>query len=164
MKIFSIKNNKQKGYALLFTIMIISVISVITAGLLKSTTNQLILSSLAQDSQSAFYQADTAGDCALYADRKNPSDITTTGGDWSCGGADLIVTNTGNGYTIYPTSSATSSFNPCFRIDVTRADNDLGYGRIERNTKISAKGYNICNLSNLKTVERKIEINYKEEI
>ena len=29
-------------------------------------------------------------------------------------------------------------------------------------TKISAKGYNICKKSNIRTVEREIEINYEE--
>jgi hypothetical protein len=121
MKIIFKKSKKQKGYAILFTVVIVSAISVITAGLSNAAYKQLVLSSLAKDSQAAFYQADTASDCALYADQVNPSGIVTTGGSWSCGGSDLIVTPTTNGgYTVYPTEADENSSNACFRIDVTK--------------------------------------------
>lgn len=157
------KRNNQKGYAILFTIVIVSAISVITAGLSSTAYKQLILSSMANDSQSAFYQADTAGDCALYADQvesaKNPPNIITTGGDWTCGNSSLTVGNiSASGYTIYPKSPADVSSSPCFRIDITK--NTSAPPLIK--TTISAKGYNICNKSNPRTVEREIKINYEE--
>lgn len=156
------KIKNQKGYAILFTVIIVSAISVITAGLTNTAYKQLVLSSLAKDSQSAFYQADTAADCALYADRveafKTPPNIFTVG-TWTCGEVDLIVTDLGSGsYTLYPTSAISSSLNPCFRIDVTK---DNSASPIIR-TSISAKGYNICNVNNLRTVEREIKIDYEE--
>jgi len=162
MKNIFIKNKNQKGYAILFTVVIVSAISVITAGISNAAYKQLILSSLAKDSQSAFYQADTAGDCALYADRveavKTPPNIFTTR-TFTCGGASLIVGNIStNGYTIYPTSTVSSSLAPCFRIDVIK---DITTPPIIKTT-IQAKGYNICNKTNLRTVEREIEINYEE--
>ena len=169
MKNIFIKNKnpacagRQKGYAILFTIVIVSAVSVITAGLTNAAYKQLILSSLAKDSQSAFYQADTAGDCALYADRvvgKTLPNIITTGGDWTCGGSSLTVGNIStNGYTIYPKSPADVSSFPCFRIDVTK-DTTTNPG-ITRTT-IKAKGYNICNTTNLRTVEREIQIDYED--
>lgn len=161
MKNIFTKNKDQKGYAILFTIVIVSAISVITAGLTNVAYKQLILSSLAKDSQTAFYQADTAGDCALYADRvegaKTPPNLLTTGGVWACGDSILTIDNiTENGYTIYPTDE--NSINPCFRINVTK---DISESPLIKTT-ISAKGYNICNKSNLRTVEREIKINYEE--
>jgi hypothetical protein len=159
MKKFSFKN--QKGYAILFTVIIVSAISVITAGLTNAAYKQLILSSLAKDSQSAFYQADTAGDCALYADRvesfRTPPNIFTTG-TFSCGGATLVVALTAGGYTIMPTSAVRDSSNPCFRITATKT---IVAGPLTRTT-ISAKGYNICNTSNIRTVEREIRIVFEE--
>jgi hypothetical protein len=157
-------NKSQKGYALLFTIIIVSAISIITAGLSNTAYKQLILSSLAKDSQAAFYQSDTASDCALYADRveavKTPTNIFTTG-FWSCGGSNLVVSNiSANGYTISPESPEDTSLNPCFRIDVIK---DHTTPNILK-TKIKAKGYNICNKNNSRTVEREIEINYQEEL
>lgn len=122
LKINKLTQKNQKGYAILFTIVVVSAISVITAGLTNAAYKQLILSSLAKDSQAAFYQSDTAGDCALYADRKNPSGIITTGGSWTCGGADLNVTPlSGGSYTIYPVDE--DILTPCFRIDVTKTTN-----------------------------------------
>lgn len=153
---FNFKN--QKGYAILFTVVIVSAISVITAGLSNVAYKQLILSSLAKDSQAAFYQADTASDCALYADRVNPLDIIA-GGSWSCGTVSLVVATTANGYTINPTAPADTALTPCFRITVTK---DSLTEPLYIITTISARGYNMCNLNNLRTVEREIQIKYQE--
>lgn len=154
------KNKIQKGYAMLFTVIIVSAISIITAGLINATYKQIILSSLAKDSQVAFYQADTAVDCALYADRVyfdlNP-DIFTDGGTWTCGGINLTIHRMSPmNYDILPTSLGGSS-EPCFRINTSRTVQ----GALTE-TKIKADGYNICNKLNKKTVQRSIEINYTE--
>jgi hypothetical protein len=167
-KIF-LKNKNKKGYAILFTIVIVSAIAVITAGLSSTAYKQLILSSLAKDSQTAFYQSDTASDCGLYADRvlgtTTPPNIITTGGSWTCANDNLTITPTGGGsYTILPVAADGNSLNPCFRITVTKTTSGTGtiLDPIIVKTKIQAKGYNICNMSNPRTVEREIEINYQE--
>lgn len=158
MKYIFTKIKKQKGYAILFTVIIIGAISALTAGLSNTIFKQLILSSLVKSSQSAFYQADTAGDCALYADLVNPSSIVTAGGSWTCGGSSLLVTPMANGgYTIYPTSG--TSAEPCFRIDVTKTTQGVVPDDIIL-TEIIARGYNICDISNSRVVEREIDINY----
>lgn len=166
MKNIFIKNKNQKGYAILFTVVIVSAISVITAGISNAAYKQLILSSLAKDSQSAFYQADTAGDCALYIDRvfwTTPApNITTVISPWSCGGSSSSLTVTprnpvSTGYDISPVDQ--NSLNPCFRINVAK---DIITTLGTTKTTIQAKGYNICNKNNLRTVEREIEINYEE--
>lgn len=156
------KIKKQNGYAILFTVVIVSAISVITAGLSNTAYKQLILSSLAKDSQSAFYQADTAEECALYADRINPSNIINLGGVWTCGGASLDVAGSMTaGYTILPISAILNSTAPCFRIDVTKTNRTVGPDTFI-DTKISSKGYNICNTSNLRTVEREVIVKFTE--
>lgn len=152
----------QRGYAILFTVIIVSAISVITAGLSNTAYKQLILSSLAKDSQAAFYQSDTATDCALYADQvdfENP--VFKDGGTWSCGESSLNVTPlVAGGYKIEPQNQ--TSKNPCFRISVNKSvvAVDDGSGNTETKTEISAKGYNICDKNNTRTVEREIQINY----
>jgi len=159
------KRKNQKGYAILFTVVIVSAISVITAGLTNAVYKQLVLSSLAKDSQSAFYQADTAGDCALYADRvkgaEESPNLITDGGPFSCGGLELTVVSTGLNYTISPSPTVQDSSDPCFMIDVTK-DAITIPGTIT--TTIKAKGYNFCDKSNLRTVEREIQIDYDEQI
>lgn len=152
MKKFSKKIKNQKGYALLFTIMIISVITVITAGLINATTKQLILSSLAKDSQVAFYQADTAADCAFYFDLveiEKEEGIVVDGNHWSCGGLDLIISGNLSKYKLATPQGGNS---PCFNIEVNRDP--------LRETVVTATGYNTCNLSSPKVVQRKIEVTY----
>jgi hypothetical protein len=158
------KKNRNKGYAILFAVIIVSAISVITAGLTNTAYKQLVLSSLAEDSQAAFYQADTAGDCALYSsfvelNENDPNVVFTSGGEWTCGGADLDVTMLSNGgYTISPQDEDSNS--PCFRIDVVKTDTTDVNGNPATENTISARGYNICDISNTRTVEREIQIVY----
>lgn len=156
MKKFLIKIKNKKGYALLFTIMIISVISVITAGLISTSTKQLILSSLAKNSQTAFYQADTAGDCALYTDLAKTTEqiqeFIDTGDGLDCGGKKLFISGDTSNYTLMP-NDVLGSNTPCFSISIEKTGID---------TKIVAKGYNICNLNNPRVVEREIQISYEE--
>ncbi len=157
MKNFLIKIKNQKGYALLFTIMIISIISVITAGLINASTKQLILSSLARNSQLAFYQADTAGDCALYVDLVKTTEeikkFIENGDLLSCGGDNLIISGEAEKNYSLTSKEFLGTNNPCFSINITKKDTS---------TVISAKGYNICDLSNPRVVEREIQISYEE--
>jgi len=146
-----LKIKKQKGYALLFAIIIIGSISAVVSGLLSSTTKQLILSSLAQDSLVAFYQADIAMDCGLYAvlnDHENLNNLSI-GQEWSCGGVlpdNLIKNGTEDGFIL--TFSNQNNTNPCFEIHIS--------GFNSASTTVSAKGYNICEKTNPRTVEREI--------
>ncbi|MBP6908627.1 MAG: hypothetical protein KBB75_02290 [Candidatus Pacebacteria bacterium] len=166
------KNNTQndtRGYALLFTIVIISIISTIAMGLSGTAYKQLVLASVSKDSQSAFYQSDTAVECALYANFKlgGPTESTElSGGTWKCGKDNsplwkditlYLDTNTvfegymyGNTDPDAPGSNPTK--NSCFEFDVNTSNETL--------TTIRARGYNSCDKRDPKTVEREIEVNY----
>ncbi len=167
MKIY--KNKKQKGYAILFTVIIVSAISVITAGLSNAAYKQLILSSLAKDSQTAFYQADTASDCVLYLDQVEYSKYIAIPmvvpnafqqPTWTCGGLvlkiDALNSGVPGGYELKPPDEGANT--PCFRVAVTKTANISDPTATD--TSISAKGYNICNTSSIRTVEREIQIDY----
>lgn len=161
-KSYNFISQYSKGFALIFTLMIVSIISVISAGMLNSSFKQMVLSSLARDSEISFYQADTAADCALYADlmasQTNPSLFTTNGGVWSCGGYDLNIETGSNGsFTLKSPDDIVNSNKPCFDINIEKIPtaDPLIY-----KTDITARGYNICNKSNPKVVEREIEITY----
>lgn len=145
---------------MLFTVIIISAISVITAGLINATYKQIILSSLAKNSQLAFYQADTASDCALYAEQVLKETKTeyfkpeTGESQWLCGEYKLIIKpSSDTDYKILPQQDLEESTEPCFRINVSGTPGKQ---------KITASGYNVCNLYNKRTVERSIEINFSE--
>lgn len=137
---------------------IVGIISSITIGLSNTAYKQMILSSVARDSATAFYQSDIAVECALYADREyGVKDIPTN--PWNCGGYSLLFTTSGTTptikYSLNPISSVDTSNSKCFRIVVTKTETEIAIV-----TKIDARGYNICDKTNLRTVERAIEVNY----
>lgn len=151
------KIKNENGYAILFTVIIVSAVSVIAAGISNAIYKQIVLSSLARDSQRAFYMADTASDCALLFDMEIMNTITDfellENYPWSCGGFAVEVDPEIDGsYTIEPSGSIGTSQNPCYRIVTTKN------GSV---TTILANGYNICNKNNIRTVERQIKIVYE---
>jgi hypothetical protein len=153
------KNNLNKGYAILFAVVIVSIISLLAIGLSNSTYKQLILSSLAKDSQTAFFQADTATECALYAD--NVVGMTPTYGSWFCGKSTIndndnpfdVVAGAGpDDYELISTGSGSA---PCYEMTILK---DTSTSPVE--TIIKGRGYNSCDKSSPKTVQREIEVRY----
>lgn len=148
------KQNNKGGYAILFAVVIVSIISMIAIGLSNTTYKQLVLSSLANDSQVAFYQADTATECALYHNNVlgtfSGIPQTLTCGKSSNGDDLSFNIATDDIDKIYKvTSYYPSTAPPCFEFDINKTD--------ILNTVIKARGYNSCNLANPRTVEREIE-------
>lgn len=157
MKIFKQKYNTTGGYAILFAVVIVSVISMLALGLSNSTFKQLVLSSLANDSQISFFQSDTATECALYADNiENMSSNLPS--SWSCGkdinGNDMSFSISGTGEDYTTTSGVAGQSIPCFDFQITKT------GTSPLITTIYARGYNSCNKLNPKTVEREIKVTY----
>ncbi len=154
----------QKGYALLFTVILVSIISLIGLGLSNTIYKQVMLSSEAKDSQLAFYQSDMAMDCALYVDNQT-NDLTSGKANFTCGidkngqpytlNIGTVITQNQTIYSLNPSSLISDSTNPCFRINITK-DNSTN----KTATTIMANGYNICNVNNSRTVERTIEVQY----
>lgn len=169
LKIKKIENTKQKGFALLFTVVIVGAIAVITAGLTSTIYKQMILSSLVKDSSAAFYEADTGADCALYADLRGIAPIGSTflskysRENWSCGGMNLRVTgwdetDPNGDYNLSPFPDNNFS-GPCFKIEVTRGSHVNEKDKTVTDTSIKIRGYNICEASP-RTVEREIDVDY----
>lgn len=163
MRKILIKN--KKGFALIFTLMIVSIISVISAGLLSASYKQMILSSLARDSEIAFYQSDTATDCAMYADLVASSSggdpevsIFDKPGTWTCGESIFNITPLGDhSYNLSIPDEVAKTTNPCFDISVRKIPTGIA-GVYD--TNIKSRGYNVCNKENPRAVEREIEVNY----
>ncbi len=59
---------KNKGFVILFAVLVSSLILLISAGIFNIVKKEVVLSSAARESQRAFYTADSALECALYAD------------------------------------------------------------------------------------------------
>ena len=152
-----IKKNNQNGYAILFAMVIVSIISMIAIGLSNTTYKQLILSSLANDSQLSFYQSDTATECALYAD--NVLNMTSdTPSPWQCGKDNsnndftFKISGGASDYSLNPIINVASD--PCFNFNVTKL------GDLPVVTNIYARGYNSGDMASKRTVEREINVSY----
>ena len=155
MKNINKKIRKESGYAILFAVVVISVISLITIGLSNAAYKQIILSSVARDSTTAFYQADIASECALYFDNEN-SDLSTFAPGYIyslCAETNMIFGgDQAGGYTLTPQSQLT---NKCFSIAINKT---ITTSVIK--TSVDAKGYNICNTGSTRAVERTINVTY----
>lgn len=168
------ENSKLKtnlGFVALFAILISSVVLTISFGLLNIALKEVILSSSGRESQFGFYAADTGAECALYFDIKGvspggsifPTSTASTmplSGFYSCNNQDIISTSiNGAGWNVSANSSAaTSTFwfyvvpeKSCTRVDVAKYGNS---------TKIDAYGYNTCNFSDPRVIERGIRVTY----
>ncbi len=149
------------GYAILFSVVIISIISMLSLGLSNTSYKQLVLSSLANNSQSAYFQSDTAMECALYS--ALVAGLTPSSGSWNCGvdstDANQVFAKSsfgtnGTGYNLVLTTPGTLA---CFEIDVDKPA--VGSSGV---TTINTRGYNSCNKASLRTVERAIQVKYTE--
>jgi len=156
----------QSGFAMLFTVLLVSLILSIAVSISNLTLKQAVLSNLAKDSGIAFYQADAAVECAMYQEingkypyGKNPSEVPSS---FMCGKTTMVI-DTGN-----PVTSASDRdyfvFNqqdpdgskPCYSIvfDKTKAlEQPNGYSRV------LGSGRNICRASS-RQVERSLEVKY----
>ncbi len=145
---------KNKGYAILFTIIVISIISMISFGLADTAFKQMILSGVARDSTTAFYMSDIAVECALYIDNESLiNSYTLFPSSYTCAGFDLSITGTLLNYTIKYTSSDNSK---CFEADIVKKFINAD----DIQTTVNARGYNMCDKSNIRTVERAVEVKY----
>jgi len=164
------KKNKG-GYAMLFTVVVVSAISVITAGLTNIAYKQITLSSLAKDSQTATIWADTANECALFFEQvaiKHLLGQNSLTNKWTCGGinfeidwgdmGDLESYEPGN-YNYELSALDDQPKQPCFEFSVKSVQDENQV----KNVTIESSGFNICDKQNIRAVERSYRINYNGE-
>jgi hypothetical protein len=147
-----------KGFAMLFTVLVVSLMLSIGIGISNITYKQTILSSLAKDSQIAFYQADGGVECGMYHDvtlgyfpfgtatQDAPSEF------W-CGDEifELNGEQSADDYFFYQQRIEDTS-RPCATILIDKATT------VDVNI-VQARGYNICT-SHPRQVERALEVRY----
>jgi Tfp pilus assembly protein PilX len=148
-----------RGFALILSIILTSVSLAIGLALLDVAYKQLIIATTAKQSGIAFYNADSAMECALYYDQKfdtfnwsNPGPTTI-----NCAGIAVTV-NFNNGSTPHnrtfgvtcPSGTGTSSAVTIYKA-ITGAP---------PTTNIYASGYNNCNASNPQRIERGLKSSY----
>ncbi len=162
-KIFASKSDR--GFTLFISILITGTLLLISMAIISLSVKEAFLTGSARESQYAFYAADTGAECAIYWDVKNPSGITafstTTGSTIFCNKDSLNATNptpsvvggSWNGST--GVSNFTLTFLPqpyCTKVTVTKY--------ADLTTKIESLGYNTCDTSNPRRVERAVRVTY----
>jgi hypothetical protein len=156
MKYFFLKSKKD-GFAMLFTVLIVTLILSIAISISNLAFKQTILSSLAKDSQISFYQADTAVECGLYYDTNLNIFPAGTGSspvnEIYCGD-DMYTLDIAQSYTDYFIFNQTVADNskPCSSVTFDKATT-LGVNIV------SGRGYNMCG-TNPRQVERSLEVRY----
>lgn len=153
---------------MLFTVLIVSLMLTIAIGIASITFKQNALSSLAKDSQIAFYQADAGVECGKYYDTKlfvldenatiamaqtDPARVPPT---IQCGNTILKLQDESyDHYFVYRQEYL--KHEPCFSIifDKTAPVDESGIKKF----KIRGNGYNLCDASP-RQVQRSFEYIY----
>lgn len=177
---------KEKGFILVLSLFLSTIVLTITLGMMNILYKQLILSSTGRESQIAFYAADIGLECAFYWDfyapGSNGSIFSASSSARSsstfvapCASQDIIDGVGLNGFSIAPNTPAPMScttlgtdeiceFNivnidnkACSKVTVTKKSIPTAQGHT---TFLESKGRNRCSSSDLRAVERAIEFRY----
>ena len=181
---------KNKGYTLLFAVIVSSVVLSIGISILTISKKEFLLSSSARESTSAFNAADSALECILFWENEGKLATSSTGfgsDTIECGGISVpisySITSTGPYGGVYSVSSlnikteANNTGNTaCALVNITKdyyLNSNISASAIIR-TKIESRGYNMgwettvssgftqgsCTGKSPKKVERAIEYTY----
>ncbi len=173
----------NKGIALLMAVIITTTLMLVSFALSHISLKELLLSHAGQESQVAFYAADTGIECALFWDTKNPDDelglsafATSTASTIRCNRNIISATSDDVPSIPNPTptlvggggnANATSTFHilidgpgatdgPCAIVRVGK--HYVSADRIE--TTVESRGYNTCTVEDPRRIERALRVVY----
>lgn len=164
------QTERSGGFTLLFASLVISLLLVIALAIANTSILQFLLAGTGRDSQIAFYNADSAIECALYYDHGKVNGFSFPTNQTELGSATPITCNGQSSNIISsnysaPTSTITYTFNPSsscvnsmpsYTIEVNKAQ----VAPETFKTVIRSRGYNTCNANNPRRVERGLRIIY----
>ncbi len=161
---------KNKGFTMLVAIVTTSLLLIVSYMVVNLAFKQLTISSFNKESQYAFYAAESGIECAVFWDLKDSASSkfsTSTASSITCngespisggsqsipGGGTSLIGGGGNGS---PTSLFYLTFTKgCAVVRVTKA-----YVGAVLQTTIDSRGYNTCNTSVIRRVERGVTLKY----
>lgn len=164
-------NTAPKGFVILFTILVSTIIMLIGLGIYSIATRETVLSGTAREAQYAFYAADAGVECALYAQNLDNTgsggslhiDANSNGGaPFDCGTGQVVITGQGTVSTPFEFSLVVDqNQKTCAKVSMLDSTSLAG-SPIRR---VLSQGYNICNgTAPLKTnpilVERDLDTTY----
>lgn len=156
--IFNFQKGKTKGFTLFLSLVIAGTLLLVATSITSLAVKQSSISVAGRDSQIAFYAADTGLECALYWGVRNPSGFTafdeTTSTTIDC---NRDASNPGNQWQVggSSVSSFDITFLPepyCAEVTVTKQGDGT--------TLVESSGYNTCDTSNPRRVQRAVRANY----
>jgi len=164
----------QKGFTIFVAIMVTGTLTLIAMGIIALVVRQSTIATSARASQAAFYAADTGAECAIYWDAVGQAGVSafaTTSSitiqcnhDSAANPNNSAQRNLSNQFIIGHNTSnpgyAVSTFGPihfypnqyCAQVTVYKYDNNT--------TQIESKGYNTCDTTDPRRVERAVKVNY----
>lgn len=157
------QQNPVRGFTLLIAVVLTSVLLAIGLALLDIAYKQIVLSSTAKQSQYAFYAADSALECALYADQKlnafyynESADV-----DIECKGVDVVNYSESQSGGIRTTKFSIPCAGGGVSADVTveKTDGSVACSGASKNC-LYATGFNSCNASDARRLERGLKVVY----
>lgn len=155
---------KNKGFVILFAMLISTVILLIASGIFNVVQKEVVLSSYARESQRAFFAADSALECGLYADLvgvvptatgpATPFSVFTSSDNiFECGGLEVESS--------YLSSASSSAYEYPFVFRYRNGfseDTSCAYVLVEKEStnditdgtevRITAVGFNVCTDNN----------------
>lgn len=152
----SFHSRQQAGFALLIALVLTSVVLALGIALLDVAYKQVVLSSSAKNSQYAFYNADSALECALYYDQQVGAFFynSTYSGTLQCSN----ITVTGFAATQDANARTTIFSVPCASGGVSA---DVTVIKDPNNaTAIYANGYSSCDATLPTRIERGLKAKY----
>lgn len=160
MKNKILKNNREKGFVMLYTMILSSIILAISIGILNVALKETNFSISARAANEAFFAADTGAECALFYDRTTNNAFSDADINMRCGVEDPISINpVGSGSWSFVVPNLSESERSCAKVTLTRVPSDFS-------TTIISKGYNNANPDSSEcnpasnSVERELEVTY----
>jgi hypothetical protein len=169
------EKTRQSGFTLLLAALVASIALTLGSALFGFATKQLALSSINKNSQFAFFNADSATECALYWDVKGSETVTffstsTPPNEIVCEGQTVPIdyADTSSGpswqsstfsFQYAPNNTPPSQQGSCANVVVTKT---VGFGSAA-DTSIQARGLSTsCStiLSNKTVLERAAQLSY----
>jgi hypothetical protein len=147
------RHTKIKGFTLLISIVVTSMLLLVSFVVANIAYKQLVLANSNQESQYAFYNADTGIECAVYWDFRNGASAFTQplSGAPVCNGQPLNVSVVSAATTTF-TLNFSAPGKGCVTVNVGK------YG--DGTTIIDSKGYNTCTPGATRKLERGEKLSY----
>ena len=136
MKIIKQKQNNEEGVALLFAILMTTMLLLVTIGITNVGFRELLFSVEARDSDKAFMAADTGIECAMYMDSMLAFASSTNESVFNCHGHQVIYSSPSGDFVNFQFSIPITS-KSCAQVYIDKEAGSTG-----TSTQIDAYGYN----------------------